>query len=730
MPTDPSATPDGAPEEEADRHRAERPLAAPLWLELVGVGAALVLASVGSVGLLLAIHERYTTAVSLLIGLPIAIAGTVAFALGRENTRSVPSSHRAAVAALAIALGFGLFYAIMPSQHVVVTRDPGSYINTARWLVREGRLGADARGEAFAGVGGLQFAGAAVYDMGGTYRGAPAETERPGGSGQIEYQFNHLSSVAMAASYDVGGHRALFRLPAAMSALSLVLVYAAAVRVTRRTTVSLLAPLVLATSMPFLYVARTTYSEAFASVLLWAAVLVSIGLHRRPRMASGATAGLLMGALISTRVDAMLYVALVLPVAAVSVSLPGDARRRRHRLLSWGSLLAVTAAVGAIGWVDLNEHSGLYVEHLSPQIRQLRTGLLISALVSVVGALVWLFVRPLRRLGERARRPVAVAAAVLLASLLLFGWLIRPEIQTVENDHPYPAVVSIQERDGLSSEPDRNYAESSMRWMSWYLGVPAIVLALGALVASTWRTLARGVDPATLGVLVLCLGASGLYWYMPEITPDHPWATRRFVPAAFPALAIWAAAGVGLLLSLPAVDRQRRRLPAIAALGAAAAIAAVVVAPPVLTTRPVREQRLQAGYLRPVLETCDALPEDAAVIAVGGFARATLANTIRTWCGVPVAATPEGLEMQQVIDIGRQVSANGYRLHLVSPDRGGLTRFEGQEGPPVTSTSAMHNDRTVRSTLDRPPHRYQPPEQVLPVPTPFALHVLEVDLGS
>ena len=45
----------------------------PRWLELGAVGGAVVLASVGSVGLLLALNERYRTDLTVLLAAPIVI---------------------------------------------------------------------------------------------------------------------------------------------------------------------------------------------------------------------------------------------------------------------------------------------------------------------------------------------------------------------------------------------------------------------------------------------------------------------------------------------------------------------------------------------------------------------------------------------------------------------------------------------------------------------------------
>ncbi len=141
-------------------------------------------------------------------------------------------------------------------------------------------------------------------------------------------------------------------------------------------------------------------------------------------------------------------------------------------------------------------------------------------------------------------------------------------------------------------------------------------------------------------------------------------------------------------------------------------------------------QRPQGGYLKPVLQACDDLPDDAAVIVVGGFAGATLSQTLRTWCDVPVAAEGSALGPDKVADVAAQVRANGYELFLVGADQSDLAGYQVPGGPAVQSTAAVVNPWTAEQTLDRPPSRYQAPGAVLPVPTPFALHSLQVGGGQ
>ncbi|HEX2575010.1 MAG TPA: hypothetical protein VHK88_01590, partial [Aquihabitans sp.] len=192
-------------------------------------------------------------------------------------------------------------------------------------------------------------------------------------------------------------------------------------------------------------------------------------------------------------------------------------------------------------------------------------------------------------------------------------------------------------------------------------------------------------------------------------------------------LAVWATVGIAMVASTCAAQRVARARPPLAAAVAVVAVAALLV-PPVATTWPVRWQRVQGSFLRPLLQACDAVPADGAVIVVGGAASLTLPQTLRSWCGVP-AAGQGSVSIEDLPDVAARVRANGYRLHLVAADLDHLAGYRQPGGPEPTSTVAVEPTRQAEVTLDRAPSAYAKPEDTLQLPTPFALHVLPVDAG-
>lgn len=700
---------------------------APAWFDTMLVMMAVALGATGVVGLALAVSSRYRTDLTLLGGALLTLPCAVA--IHRQDAEPSPRAHhRAAGLAVLIALAFAVFAGATPSQNTVITRDPASYQATGRQLAQSGGLEVDARGKAFAGIEGLRFSGAAVFDMGKPFPAEP-DPARPDllrESGMIETQFNHMTAVVLAMGYDVGGYQLMFRLPALASALFLLGVYACAARFCRSPYWALLAPAILAVGTPLLYVSRNTYSEPFAAALLWASLLLAIGLHDRPRVGVGAVAGLLIGAVVCTRVDALVYLVLAIPMAGVSIGSASTTELMRARAQAWLTLAAVAGAASTVGWFDLLERSGRYPDGLNGELTMLRDAVIGGLLVSVLGVVLWRNWSGLRRLARWAAGPTAVAASVAVGALLLFGWFVRPLIQEAATSPTiaFPSTPVLQKRAGLPIQPLRTYDENSLRWMSWYLGAPALAVAIGTVSWVTFTIVRRRASAAATAIAALCIGAGGIYFYKPNVTPQQLWATRRFIPAAFPSLAILVAVGAGLAAHTFWSSREFDGKRWVGAVGAVA-LAGLLVVPAARTTWPVREQTQQRGYLRPVLDVCDALPDDAAVVVAGGFAGVTMPGTLRAWCGVPVAAQGSALD-DGVDQLASGVASNGYRLFIVSLDRQTTDSLVVSGGPTPMHTSTGPAGKTAELTLIRPPSGYDTNVTATPVDKSLTLWMIEV----
>ena len=694
----------------------------PLWFHLAVVSAAVLVATTGSFGLLLGINGAYRTWLVLAVAVPLTALLVVGLLPGRARTTVTRAGQVGAVLALTIAVGYAAFAGATPSQHVLLNRDPGAYELAGRWLSESGSIDIDAKGTAFEGIDGLLYKGAAIYNVPEVpldAQGKPVAAP----SGQLQMQFNHLSSAVLAASYDVGGSRLLFRTPAILGALGLLLIYAVASRATRRPLLSLAAPLVLAVSMPLLYISRDTFSEPFALVLLWGGLLVLLDAHERPRPWVGIVGGVLLGAVAGARVDALVYVILLFPLAAVSIAAARRGRMRRSRLITWTIAVVTTALVSTIGWIDLTRHAGSYAHDLRPDIDRLLHTLVASIVVSVVGLAVWLLAPPLRRVARRVQRPGAWLAAGLVVATLLGLWLVRPMVQEVR-------VVA----HGVDDSGDPDARRSRRRAPLLCRGQPA----LDGLVPRGAGAHRRDRRPRDRRVE----DGSG-----PRDGRDrggrcaHDRRRRRVLVGsehhAFPAVGESPLHPCGL----PRADRDGRGRPgrarrppdrptagpALRWLVGAVLLAALVV-PAAVTTWPVRWQRNQGGFLEPVSETCRGMQGNPAVIMLGNYESLTLQQTLRSWCGVPVAAQGSALDGPEAAHrIAATLKERGYDLYLVTEDGRTMQSWATAAGGTPQHSVGVRDSHTVEETLVEPPDEYARPREALPLTGPFHLYWLRVD---
>jgi hypothetical protein len=267
-----------------------------------------------------------------------------------------------------------------------------------------------------------------------------------------------------------------------------------------------------------------------------------------------------------------------------------------------------------------------------------------------------------------------LAGLVLLTAVALAS---RPLWLTVRQDPNDPGsrvVAGLQLQQGLTIDGGRTYAEHTVGWLAWWVGVPVLLLALAAAVVlahRAGRVLTGKAVPAWLGPWVVAVGSTVLTLYRPGITPDHPWADRRLVPVVLPALVLLATGVVAWV-----VRRARRRWPLPLLVLATVLGPGALLVPPALATSSFLTERSEHGEVAAVARACDAFePTDTAVL-LDSRAANEWTQVLRGPCGVPslVVRVPRGQAVPQAtLDrVVRAVRDAGRRPVLVtaeSPDR-------------------------------------------------------------
>ena len=666
----------------------------PAWFEIGLLGAVMVVVCCGGFGLALAVGGVYSVGLSLGVGLPLAAGLTALGAralVGRAGERPDTSGGTApAVAAVALALGSAVLNAWRSGEWLNIDRDPAAYLLAGRWLSEHGGLQIPF-GDSWAATGVPVTGGSAAVFTEGDH---------------LEFQFNHLLPVLLAQVRGVAGERALLGTNAVIAAVGLLAVYVVAVRLTRRPWIALVATATLGLSLPVLYVARATFSEAATMLLVWAGAWLLTAAWDRAPFVLGSLGGAALGAAAMARVDSLVYL-LVLPLLAAAVAVAGarDDRWRRIATLTGAAVLGAVAPV-AVGTVDVVARAGEYYRDLSPQVRPLQMATVAAV---VVGVVIVAAARPMAPLTQRIAAAVAArragfgrGAAAVVVVVLLFAWAVRPAI-----DHPAgrrnSTVFLLQQAEGLADQPGRLYAERSMVWMSWYLG--PVALALGIVGAGLLVLLAAKGRPAALVVLAVAGVGSALYLYRLSNTPDQLFGVRRFVPATMPLFALALAV---TLASIP------RRVPEAlrAALGerwqrwqrwGTAFVVVAVLAFPFGTVLPVLDFSPRRGSEAMFAATCTAIGPDAAVLFVrGSYGALTYPQVVRDFCDVPVAVIATAPSADALERAATAWAADGRTLWLLDDTAARIATLAPGGGEPQRLGRVGNRDE-LAETLSRPP---------------------------
>ncbi|MEU0570177.1 hypothetical protein ABZ297_32995 [Nonomuraea sp. NPDC005983] len=643
-------------------------------LAAVSVLPALVVAGWLVAGLPLLLLGRFGPVAAVLLGLPVI--GVLCWAGLRRLPEVVEATGWQVAAVVAVAAGAGVFNAVMHGEQLIVRRDPATYAQYAIWLAKHGSLPIPAQAEAFGGADP-----ALVFDSIGFY---PAD-------GAIVPQFMPGPPMLFAAGDWLGG---LLLTPAVLGALAVLTVGGLAGRLAGGRWAPL-AALAFALSLPVLYTSRTTFSEVPSLILLFGGLaLVHDALSRpRPGWAAGALAGLVTGLAVLVRVDALRDVLPVLAFAGLLIAVRRFSRADRTAVGAW--LLAgvvVGAGAGVLAGYALSRP---YLAYLSRSVNPLLAICASVMVLTVAGTVAapWL---------ARLRPPRwAAPAGAWLVVLVMTGFAVRPWLQTVHREATTREdrvtavfIGKTQQANGLPIDGTRLYSELSLHWVFWYVGVPVVVLATVAAAVLVRRLLRSGEPFAWLLPLAVIGWTTVTTLLRPEITPDHPWASRRLVPVVIPGLIVLAVWGLGWVR-----DRARERGYGSRWIGIAGCL--LVLVPPAVTSIGTAFTPVEQGEQAAVEAMCASLPRDASVLIIERVTGERFTQVVRGMCGLPSAkirpATADVAPEQDVRRVVERVRAAG-RVPVV------LAAEEGQVRPYGTPRQVMGlvTRQDERSLVDPP----------------------------
>jgi hypothetical protein len=635
-------------------------------------------------GLPLLLAGRFTPVLMLVVAVPLAAAGIylgLRWLPGRWPGTGPAGQARtpwwAVAGVVAVAAAFGVCQLAYHSQQIIVLRDPASYIQFAAWISQHGSLPIPQARAAFGGTHQvLQFNSPAFYQAGAA----------------IVPQFMAGLPMVLAAGFWIGGVAAAVTVAPLLGACAVLTFGGLAARLTGPRWAPL-AALALALSLPEQFTSRSAYSEPLAQILFLGGLCLVIdslegGAGARVIAALG---GLALGLTLLVRIDGASDILPVIPYCGILLL----SHRRRQALALLGGLLA-GALCGAVDGLVLSRP---YLVHIrSSLVPLVLVGALVVIATAVAVAVLW------RRGLPQVRAKWLLNAAALLPVAVVILFTARAYLHRVSNQFIAPTATSQQ----LASWVQQYYM-ISLRWVFWYIGVPAVLLAtLGAALLA--RRCLQGRAPSWTLPLMAFSWIIVTVLYRPAIYPDQPWASRRLVPAVLPGLillAVWASNW--LVTSVR--ERGYRRVA-----GGALAFfcAALLLVPPAVTTfglriryggpfgvRPVTHglalERTYVGEIAAVNHLCAAIPADSSVVVIGKRAGHQMPQVIRGMCGYPVAIVlyPKVSGMQKVV---RGIERAGRRPVVLARTPAELLPYGGT----ATQIMALRTRQDPR-TLAVPP---------------------------
>jgi hypothetical protein len=264
----------------------------------------------------------------------------------------------------------------------------------------------------------------------------------------------------------------------------------------------------------------------------------------------------------------------------------------------------------------------------------------------------------------------------------LIAFLIRPSVQTVHwNPGPGTAgyVAALQKLLGLPVQPTRSYAEDSLYWVIWYIGIPSLLLGgfgMALLTRRCVRALLRWADEGGLAwvwglpLAIFAWTTASVLWD-PRTVPDQPWASRTLVPVVLPGF-ILCAGRLAVALAAACFVLAMAVPTAVTTFGISLSHGLTGRSGPAATGLGVK--RTGAGQAAAVQGLCGAMSARMSVVILDRVAASEFAPAIRGMCGVP-AGIMAGAPMAQVQSVIRGITSAGREPVLLATRPAELTGY-------------------------------------------------------
>jgi hypothetical protein len=707
---------------------AESPKTAGIILAVASVVPAVVAAAWVAVALPLLVFHIYRPLPAIVLGVGLAVVlARPAISLSIEAARRMGDvPWWALVAVFVVVFAFGALAFVHSAQDVLVRRDPGSYAMSATWLTHHGTVDMPIHAQLYGAPNShLLLASQGFYRQ---------------GSHDIP-QFMTGVPALLAVGGWIDGLKGVFHGNAIIGSFAL-LAFAGLIARLVDARWAAVGVLVLGLLQPELDVMRATYSEPAAQLILLGGLAVvldalvvgrmlavrRVGFALTPadtpaepandRFAAIAGRGLFVGGLVL----GLVFVVRVDAVADLFPLVPFVGWLAYHRVAAWRPLTYGLLLGLALGGLDCVVLTLPYAEHVGSDLLIVGVGFFVLVPATFVGVLI---ARRLRRNDAAAegwapnwlaalRRPKWQAwAAVVGVFLIGMFFFLRPHLMTLRSSPTSGGanyVGQVQRFLHMPFDPTRSYYEHATVWLSWYFGWGTLALALAG---ACWLAYEQviGRRRVWMPAFLVFFGTTAAVLLRPSITPDHPWADRRFVPVVLPGLLLFAIAVIAVGLQwlgqrgwVGTVRASSARLDSMWAAQAAVCVAllAVLVLPAWTGSRQVFYSKTEQGEPALVATVCKQLRPGDVVLAIGNRAKTEWPGTLRVLCGVDAGYLDGADDATQMAAINAKVVADGGRLMLLAESTADKDAAASEAAWPATHTGYLITSEVTHTLVTRP----------------------------
>jgi hypothetical protein len=403
-----------------------------------------------------------------------------------------------------------IFYALYPTYYMLGGRDPGLYLLYSAHISNTGGLNLNLpilndihalHGNAVR----IGFPG--IYSA--YQRGLSDDPT------ELIPQFMHLFPAIGAIFYELAGIEGVVRTNAFISVFSLFSFFMFTRRLTG-STYALLATLALALNAAYIWNSRITLTETLAIALLFSGLYLLMKAYDLRSALWAAASGAVLGLAVLNRVDSVFNVLIILGVAGMTLVRPIDLK------VIFLPLTAAYLIFSTWGFLDGYLHTYPYFYDLwtggsLKKLFFLNYGALALSALALILVKYW----PLKDTNLDA----LIQALMKIAIILLGAWFFFAMF--------------------IWQSFDDSFNVRSLYELSWYVTPIIFVFSLYGL----WQTIIlKNQQPILLSLMIMAICVFFVFTWRPSISPDHVWASRRWVPQVIPLLIVFATFGLKVFL--------------------------------------------------------------------------------------------------------------------------------------------------------------------------------------